>query len=226
MKKLLLIALGAGLLAQPTHVSAQLVYNGIPGSQEYLDFLHGSGVGYGGVQVGPYTGQFSSDIGQQFSIYCVDYNHEAMDQLVNVTALASTGLSNTRIGSASGDAVAWDKYRTAAYLSSLFDTAPATGSSWGPIHRAIWAITSGQSQWDYYLSDAYLGAGWETQAANFNTDGWYVLSPTGQYNGQEFLMRTASVPEPATFVLLATGLLLLAAFSRGRLQSMTREEAA
>ncbi len=225
MKKLFLLALGAVLVAQPSQASAQLLYNGIPSSQEYLDFLHGSGVGYGGVQVGPYVAQFSSDIGQQFSIYCVDYNHEAMDQLVNVTALASTGLTNTRIGSASGDAVAWDKYRTAAYLASLFDTAPATGSSWGPIHRAIWAITSGQSQWDGYVTDI-LGSDWAAATASFNTDGWYVLSPVSQPGGQEFLMRTASVPEPATFILLATGLLLLAAFSRGRLQRMTHEEAA
>jgi PEP-CTERM motif len=220
MKRLLLLALSTVALAQPAGVSAQLFYNGIPGAQEYLDFLGGSNVGFGGVQVGPYVAQFTSDIGQDFSIYCVDYNHHAIDQLVNVSALASTGLSNTRLG-ALGDAAAFDTYRTAAYLASLFDTAPATGAAWGPIHRAIWALTSGQSQWDSYLSDTYLGAGWETAAANFNTDGWYVLSPTDQPGGQEFLMRTVSVPEPATFVLLATGLLLLAAFSRRRLQSST-----
>ncbi len=58
-----------------------------------------------------------------------------------------------------------------------------------------------------------------TNAANFNTTGWYVLSPqslTATGTGQEFLMRV-NVPEPAAFLLMATGLLLLAAVSRKRL---------
>jgi hypothetical protein len=221
MKRLVLIALGAGILAQPARLSAQLFYNGIPDAQEYLDFLHGSGVGYSGVQVGPYEARFiESPATPSFNIYCVDYNHHAIDQWVNVTSLGSSDLSNTRLNDSG-------KYQEAAYLASLFDT--YSTSQWGYIHAAIWYITSGvtlgnMSSWQSYLTMA------ATNAGSYNTAGWYVLSPATHngitYDGQEFLMRTASVPEPATFVLLATGLLLLAAFSRGRLRSVTRDEAA
>jgi hypothetical protein len=38
-------------------------------------------------------------------------------------------------------------------------------------------------------------------------------------------MRRVSVPEPATFLLMATGLLFLAAISRKRLGDITRQDA-
>ena len=142
-----------------------------------------------------------------FSIYCVDYRHHAIDQWVNVSALGGD-LSQTRLND-------YTKYQKAAYLASLFDT--YSTSQWGYIHAAIWYITSGVTLVLF------------NNAGSFNTDGWYLLSPATHngitYDGQEFLMRTVSVPEPATFVLLATGLLLMAAFSRRRLHSFKREAA-
>jgi hypothetical protein len=219
MNRLLTGVLVAGLLAQPASVlDAQqpYFYSGIPDAQEYLDFLGGSGVNGGyGVQVGPYRARFAPDpLSAQFSIYCVDYTHYARDQWVNVTGLGPVGnLANTRIKN-------YGIYQQAAYLSSLFDTAPT--STWGGIHAAIWYLTSGvtvgnATQRNYYLGLALVNA------PNFSTQGWYVLSPRnpngGPYDGtgQEFLMRTVSVPEPATFFLIASGLLLLAALSRKRL---------
>lgn len=219
MKRLLLAAFAAALVTQPALLSGQIYYNGVPNQQEYLDFLGGSGVGYGGVQVGPYVGRFTSDPypAQSFSIYCVDFNHYAQDQRVWVTALSpSADLDHTRLDN-------YSRYRTAAYLSSLFDTAPATGASWGPIHRAIWSVTSTvpNNTWDDFLTPERLAA-----AQTFNTAGWYVVSPRGYANGQEFLMRTrVSVPEPATFLLLASGLLMLAAASRKRITGLREQDA-
>lgn len=217
MKRLLLIALTVGLVAQPAEVSGQLLYNGIPDATEYLKFIQGSGVAYNGVQVGPYLGQLTSDSPLQpaFSIYCVDYNHYAKSQSVNVTSLASASLGNTRLGD-------YGAYQKAAYLSSLFHD-PAHAGQWGQIHAAIWNITSGYGTANTYNTMA------NTYAATFSTDGWYVLSPfvangpAFDGTGQEFLMRRVSVPEPTAFLLLATGLLLLAAFSRKRLVELTRQ---
>jgi hypothetical protein len=215
--------LAIGLLAPAGSVDAQqpYFYSGVPDAQEYLDFLGGSGVNGGyGVQVGPYVGRFTDPTTPQFSIYCVDYTHYAKDQWVNVTALTSSDLSKTRIDD-------YGTYRQAAYLASLFDTAPK--SAWGAIHAAIWNITSGQlltpndpskvaafvAQRDYYIDLDTPG--------EFTGSGWYILSPLnaqgGAYDGtgQEFLMRTVSVPEPASFILLASGLLFLAVASRRRL---------
>jgi hypothetical protein len=216
MKRLLTGMLVVGLLAQPGSVDAQqpYFYSGIPDAQEYLDFLGGSGVNGGyGVQVGPYAGRFTTPVSPMFSIYCVDYTHYARDQWVNVTALDGGNLSNTRLED-------YGDYQKAAYLASLFDTAPT--SAWGGIHAAIWQITSGVSVGDPGQRSYYLDlAG--THAGSFSTQGWYVLSPSNPYNvadsqlGQEFLMRAVSVPEPATFLLLASGLLCLAAVSRKRI---------
>jgi hypothetical protein len=137
---------------------------------------------------------------------------------VNVTKLNGGDLSNTRLE-------VYGDYQRAAYLASLFDTAPKT--EWGYIHAAIWQITSG-----VYLANPndpnaiarrqhYFGLA-SANGSSFSTQGWYVLTPSNPYDvadsklGQEFLMRTVSVPEPATFLLLASGLLCLAAVSRRR----------
>jgi len=219
MKRLLLAALAAGLLAQPADVSAQLYYNGIPDAQEYLDFVSGSGVNGGyGVQVGPYVGRFTGDPGMpQFSVYCVDYTHTAKDQTVNVAAVGGS-LATTRLND-------FAKYQTAAYLASLFET--SSTSQWGSIHAAIWSVTSGVSVGNAAGRDGYLALA-ASNAASFDTNGWYVLTPTNPSSassGQEFLIRsrTVSVPEPAAFLLLATGVLLLAGASRRRLAALGQD---
>ncbi|MEQ1855248.1 MAG: PEP-CTERM sorting domain-containing protein [Longimicrobiales bacterium] len=214
MKRLLLIALSVGLLAQPAQLTAQqpYLYNGVPDATEYMTFLGGSGVNGGyGVQVGPYLGRFEYPASASFSIYCVDYNHYAKSQWVDVTGIGPVGdLSQTRLND-------FGKYQQAAYLASLFDTAPTT--SWGGIHAAIWSLTSGVSVGDVTQRNYYLGLA-AANGSSFDTSGWYVLSPqslTSSTGGQEFLMRTkVSVPEPAAFLLMATGLLLLAGVSRKR----------
>ncbi len=222
MKRFLLIALSAGLLAQPSQITAQqpYFYSGVPDATEYLNFLSGSGVGSYGVQVGPYLGRFESPASAPFSIYCVDYTHYARDQWVDVSALAPGQLAETRLGNSN-----YVRYQKAAYLSSLFDDTSYNGQ-WGAIHAAIWYFTSnvtvGPSSRTTFITMA------NNNAASFNTNGWYVLSPTNPSysgSGQEFLMRTVSVPEPATFMLLASGLLLLAAVSRKRLGVLIERDA-
>lgn len=234
MKRLLLIALTVGLAAQPADATAQLFYQGIPDAQEYLRFISGSGYSAGGVQVGPYTGQFVPYTGvtedplhPAFNIYCVDYNHYARSQRVNVTALTPGALPNTRLGNPALNPLdEYSVYRKAAYLASLFHSPTIEQSRWGQIHAAIWYLTSGYAAGNNdYVTMA------NNNYQTFSTDGWYVLSPTSPHGpafdgtGQEFLMRVSrvSVPEPTTLLLMATGLLLMAAFSRKRLAEVIRE---
>ncbi len=242
MKRVLLFALGAALALQPAPATAQ-IFNGTPLPLEYLNFVDGSGVaGTYGVEVGPYSARFAaspvtgrSTATPQFSVYCVDYLHFANNAngLVNVAAVGGD-LSTTRLGD-------FGRYQRSAYLSSLFDSwqdhevvlEAATGMSfnrrhvWSGLHSVIWGAATGPDNLGagnlrVAAAREYFSALANSNANSFDTSGWFVLSEAdvalgAAHSGQEFLVRTADVPEPSTVLLLLTGLGLLGLVSRGRL---------
>ena len=187
-------------------------------------FLSGSSTSAFGVSVGTYKAQLD---GKAIDVWCVDFlNHVAVGNQyqVNITSLGGTpDLSNTRFGSLSNQP---DIYRQTAWLASQFALQPT--SNWGFIHAAIWSLTSPGSPNVTGASNISNVNYWLGQAAsNYNHykyDNAYVLSdvaiegcalanPTGgPWNGcghQEHLYFTGQLtvtPEPATMMLLATGL--------------------
>lgn len=220
----------------PVPATAQITnYAGALGNQEYLDFVGGSGVVStwttptgSRVYVGPYTGRFATGgvTSPQFSLICVDFEHYAGDQWVNVTNLGSGqsdgGLGATRLGSAAGSL---STYRQAAYLGSLFESWQSFGSDrrtvWSGIHAAIWTLMSGSNVpgGTYAARDNFLQLA-SLNGSSFEADGWHVLSPGQGYNGQEMLIRTNTVPEPSTYLLMGTGLILLFVFGRRRMKQL------
>lgn len=234
MMKRLILALA--LLALPATAAAQQLAPE-PYAQEYLNYVTHSGVVGNNMSplyyVGPYVGSFGVNgsrtvTSSQFSIYCVDVAHKAKSQLVNVTEIGSgatnAGMGLTRLGSG-----ALAIYKAGAYLSSLFDEGAwqtvngHKNTAYSIIHSAIWNVVQGADVGNATLlgwRDALLlNPTHQAAMASFNADGWYVLTstdPTDPYSGQEFLIRTNVVPEPSTYVLLATGLLFLVAFGRTR----------
>jgi len=237
MKRSVLLSLALGLLLVPIQASAQL-YNGIPDAEEYLGFVSGSGVsGTFGVQVGPYVGKFLSDPGQpQFSIYCVDFDHYAGTTAVSTAELSAGDLSLSRLG---GSAASRVTYTRAAYLSSLFDSWQSYGAVksqvWSSIHAAIWTTIHEQLGLGTVgtnpdpLRTALIAEAGSAVDQGWTADGWYLLTPNADVaaangwrykDGQEFLIRTTSVPEPSTLLLIGTGLLLVYFVRRRRLPTL------
>ncbi|MDZ7778820.1 MAG: PEP-CTERM sorting domain-containing protein [Gemmatimonadota bacterium] len=235
------IVLWAVFALFPVSVSAQITdFTGTLGSEEYMNFVSGSDVvsdrylDGNRVYVGPYVGNFDRGDGlttPNFSLLCVDFDNYAGSQRVNVTGLGSASddsdLGATRLGGSAGSLT---RYRQAAYLGSLFDSwegleyDAGQGQLWTAIHSAVWTVMTGREIGgsEYDLRDRIL-ADHSEASGDFTADGWYVLSGEGDETAQEMLIRTpaSTVPEPSTYLLMATGLLFLVAFGRKRMSGLS-----
>lgn len=233
------IVLWAAFALFPAAVQGQMVndFTGSVGPSEYLNFV-GAGSAVVSdryldgqrVYVGPYVGQFVQGgvASPSFSLICVDFENTATSQQVQASSLSTADTdpmwANTRLGSGSATS-----YRQLAYFGSLFDSWQGLGygtdqrTVWTSLHSAIWGLATGDpiGGTSYALRDRII-TNQLAAAQSFDADGWYVLSGEGTNAGQEMLMRTpaSTVPEPSTYLLMATGLLFLAVFGRKRLKQV------
>ena len=185
--------------------------------------------------VGPFDAVLTTAPGsaQSVTMFCIDILNQVAigDTWTGVlTSLADPAatLATTR-HSAASDPMAMTKYRTAAWLTSQFGLQPA--ESWNDIQHAIWNVWApGQ-----YAANAWDAAGASAAAAGFagfDFSSYAVLTDVtgiGQALGgaQEFLVPGAGgggagsvVPEPSTYLLMATGMVALAGVARRRRQGV------
>lgn len=162
--------------------------------------------------VGPYSARFSfgapapTPTGPAYDIFCVDFSNTAYTAgpyNVDFSNLASGDLSNTRGGN-----VATGSYQKAAWLAGQFTS--ANRSSWRAIHGAIWWIMQGVPATDASIL-TYINSANTAAASNFygyDFTQWAVVTASGLPDSQEYLVHS-TVPEPATLILMGSGLVLL-----------------
>ena len=161
----------------------------------------------------------TSSFGPTWDIYCVDFDHYAN---TGTYSAFFTNLGDANVGTYLGTYTRSNditKYLAAAYLAEQVKANPSTS---GLLNGAIWQIMSGQpnywwngSTWQSVASTASyaLTTGYKSVNASDwvvvtdgsqgpNTDGRAVLG-----NSQEYL--TQVTPEPATLLLLGTGLVVM-----------------
>jgi hypothetical protein len=220
------IVLWAAFLLLPMSVDAQITdYTGSLGATEYLNFMvrgRASSFLIGvGVYVGPYTGP-STRMSRlrEFSLICVDFDNSPATRWVNVTG-RDLGRPDVRLVWArrtgafqvSPGGLPWVTFRRRVWRTS-------GQSAWSAIHAAIWTIMSDGARSEAMITRvATTDPRSAAPNATVHADGWYVLSAADGYNGQEMLIRTpaSTVPEPSTYLLMATGLLFLVFFGRKRM---------
>ena len=199
-------------------------------------------VGSARYYVSPYRGIFLSEPGQpSVDIWCVDYFHEVhLGQVwqANFTNMGSGDFSNTygvRFRQWS-DAIAEERYKAAAWLASKAIVPPslaANKTEWPQLQAAIWSLM-GHNESGSILPSFDL-ASVTDESIRLGVDGlvndaldhsgdvtgseWTIISDVrGSSNAtQEFIAHYNVVPEPATILLLATGLAAVAglAYFRG-----------
>lgn len=195
---------------------------------------YGAYTGFG-VYVGPYRLQFNPSpfAGLPGSpivdAFCVDFDHYAQSTWTanaTLTSASSTALTTyTRQGMLYGFDVGQRNYLAAAWLATQMMALPVAdrATQWALYHGAIWHIMSGPTldAADRFYNP-FMAFGNQTgvtdlvaaalnNSGNVNANDWVVVTPTdltSSTGSQEFITRNV-VPEPATIILLASGLLAL-----------------
>lgn len=210
--------------ASATAQTAQLKFQSGPGGNP-------TAFGY---YVGPFWGTVTSDPTKpKIDLYCVDVLNSitwGKTWSARLTNLASGNLANTRHGNAK-----LGKYQQAAFLASMYNAPGVQSNMWGGIQAAIWnllnpgapnggtnvAVSSTEAYW---LAQASMWHQDQAAVANFDFSRWTIVTDVnaaGNVSGkgtQEFL-TTGITPEPETWMLMGTGLILIVGFAikRGRM---------
>ena len=177
-----------------------------------------------GYYVGPFTGTVLSDPTRPtINLFCVDILnsiHFGQKWTGAFTSLNSNDFSATRHG-----IDAKTSYQKAAYLASMYRNPGVQTSQWGGIQAAVWnllnpgnpnggvnpAANTSEAYWLAQADSWYLGGG----AKTFDFSRWSIVTDVngaGMVAGagtQEFLTDTVATPEPETWILMGTGVMLI-----------------
>ncbi|MFN2514574.1 MAG: PEP-CTERM sorting domain-containing protein [Pyrinomonadaceae bacterium] len=163
---------------------------------------------FGGVSVGPYGALLN---GAPITMVCVSFDRSVdIGQTWNVAvnALDASGVANALYGA---QANALLKYQRAAWLYDKMLSTPDQASG---IQGAIWNLFTGSTP-DNAASIRWFSAAMSADLRGFDFSRFRILTPSDRSrHGEQENMTT--IPEPATMLLLGSGLLGIAAKARKR----------
>jgi hypothetical protein len=166
----------------------------------------------------------TTSFGPVSDIFCVDFNHSANTGTYNAKFYnlgTSTAAADIAAGTYTRSGHTLQQYLATAYLSEQIKVVGVNTAAAKDMNGAIWQIMSGEptfrwngSTWDNAGITSWFNLALGTGYASVNASNWVVVTDVasvGQGPGattggsQEYI--TQVTPEPATLILLGTGLL-------------------
>jgi hypothetical protein len=155
----------------------------------------------------------TTGFGPSWDVYCVDFSHSSSIGTTYNAFFTNLGdaLAHGGLTGASTRSSNIEQYLQAAYLAQQIKVDPGNANAY---NAAIWQVMSGSPFW--YSSDGSSWAPVSTSVlaaaelhAGVNASDWVVVTDQTFKNGgsQEYI--TQVTPEPATLLLLGTGLVVM-----------------
>jgi hypothetical protein len=174
-----------------------------------------------GYYVGPFTGNLLGTTPKVIDLFCIDVMNEVHFGETWTATFSNLGgdLSNTRHGN-----TALDTYKKAAWLTTQYALNPT--SQWGGIQAAAWALFNPGVVNGGAAQNTWLAAANAQDLSDFDLSGFTIVTDVRSaglnVGGVQEFITTSVTPEPASLVLVATGLLSIVGVTARRRSRSTR----
>lgn len=155
-------------------------------------------------------------------VFCVDFNHESYIGSTYNAYYTNLGTNAADVGTYTRSGHTLSQYLESAWLASQLSAVGYSSAAAADINGAIWQIMSGSPMFRW-TGSSWSSTGisnWMTLAASnwgsVNANDWVVVTDvnaagqgwqTGTRGSQEYIVHVT--PEPATLLLLGTGLAMM-----------------